>query len=159
MKRIIFLRHLPHIWDNGKYMIDHRDYRKLKSLGQTLNIDVIIHSSKMRDYITALALDQGCKSKMLVRDERLRNKEFLKPTQFLKEIQQNTDNNGLDTIAIIAGQTVLELLGSLPLEHGTFHIKNFHTKQDCLTCGSIEDFQKIWPNDYKYPKEIIDYLY
>lgn len=161
MKRIIFFHHLPHSWDNGKDMVDHKNYQKLKLLGQTLNIDIIIHSPRMRDRITALALDQGCKSKMLVRDEKLKSKGFLRPTQFLKEVCQNADYNGFDTIVIIAGHEVLEILGCPPLEHGEFYIQYEEkpTSSNHLANGSIEDFQKVWPDDNKYPPEIIDYLY
>lgn len=159
MKRIIFLRHLSYIWDNGKHLIDHKDYRALQALGQNLNIDAIIHSNRTCDHISALALNQGCYSKVLVRDERLMSTHFLKPKIFLEGVHQNADNNGFDTIAIIAGCEPLCLLGCPPLEHGAFYIKHLHPCSDCLTSGSIEDFRNILPDVTYFAKEAVAYLY
>ena len=159
MKRIIFLRHLPYIWDKGKYMVNHTDYLALLMLGKALEIDAIIHSTRSCDYISALALNQGCNSKFLVRDERLIDTTFLKPTRFLEEVQQNTDIHGLDNIAIIAGREPLELLGCPPLEHGAFYIKSLHTASNGLTRGSIEDFRQAYPEETQIVSEALDYLY
>ncbi len=159
MKRIIFLRHLSYMWDKGKYMIYHQDYRALIAVGKALEIDAIIHSTRSCDYISALALNQGCNSKILVRDERLMSTYILRPSSFLEEVRQNADNNGFDTIAIIAGQEALSLLGCPLLEHGAFYIKNLHAASNGLTRGSIEDFRNIVPDIPYFAKEALDYLY
>lgn len=160
MKRIIFFRHLPHIWDNGKYMINHKDYCALLALGRTLNIDAIIHSPRTCDHISALALNQGCKSKVTVKDEYLMDVSFLRPSRFLKELRQTTNNNGLESIAIIAGQKILEILGCPSLEHGEFYIQYEEppTSSNYLVHGSIEDFRDS-KHEVLFPEEAVNNLY
>ena len=161
MKKIIFLRHLPYIWDNGKHMIKHTDYLALLMLGKALNIDVILHSTRRCDYISALALNQGCNSKALIQDEYLMNPAFLKPSHFLEELRQTTNNNGLDTFAIVAGRQTLEILGCPALRHGEFYIKyeKEPTSSDHLVRGSIEDFRQACLEETQIIPKAIDNLY
>ena len=141
-------------------MINHKDYRALVALGRTLNIDAIIHSPRTCDYISALALRQGCKSKATVQDEYLMDTSFLKPSHFLEELRQTTNNNGLESIAIIAGQEILEILGCPSLEHGEFYIQyeETPTSSNHLVNGSIGDFQNT-PLEILFPEEAINNLY
>lgn len=159
MKKIIFLRHLPYIWDNGKHMIKHTDYLALLMLGKALEIDAIIHSTRSCDYVSALALNQGCNSKFMVQDERLIDTTFLKPTRFLEEVKESTNMHGFNNIAVIAGREPLELLGCPPLEHGAFYIKSLHTASNGPARGSIEDFRQTCPEETQIAPEALDYLY
>lgn len=159
MKRIIFFRHLPYIWDSGRHMIKYTDFAAAVALGENLNIDVIIHSPRICDHTSALALATRSGCQCLVCDERLSSKDFLSPRRFWHDLENNAASQ-CETVAIIAGREPLELLGCPPLQYGEFYIhRKTPTTETVLQRGSIEDFQNTYGADIRPSAEIINYLY
>lgn len=160
MTRIIFFRHLSYTWDNGKHMVKYDDFKTMAVLGQTLNIDVIVHSPRMCDKITASALAQGCGCNLLACDERLSGSHRLPPSRFIEDLTRNAVANHCDTVAVIAGREPLELLNCPPLQHGEFYIRRETPVSNlALSRGSIADFRNLSQFDIRPAADIINYLY
>ena len=160
MKRIIFIRHLAYIWDNGNHMIRFNDFIAMAALGQNFSIDAIIHSPRICDCVTASALALGSGCQFLVKDERLSSGNLLQPRYFLQDMEVNSKANGCKTVAVIAGREPLELLGCPHLQHGEFFFRRENPADSpLLSRGGIDDFRNVRLPEIRPAAEIIYYLY